>query len=351
MAGMRNLPAGILAGRGRSEYLAFRERDLGAVVLAPVQHRRKPRREPRGVVVPMTEAIDSAGRGYRGKVQRVLWITLLLNLGVAGAKLATGLVTSSLALLGDAAHSAIDAANNIVGLVAIAVATQAADESHPYGHSKIETLAAFVLAGLLFITCFNLGLEAVKRLAGAEARMAEATPVAFAVVLGTLAINLWVSRYEARRGQQLGSEFLLADAAHTRSDVLVTLTVLASLVFVRFGVPRVDAALSLLIAGLIGLIGFRVFQRTVPVLVDASAIHERQVVEVASRVTGVQSPHAVRSRRAGRLVFIDLHIIVDPATNIEAAHAMSDAVETALEREFGPASITVHVETSRHCGH
>jgi cation diffusion facilitator family transporter len=204
--------------------------------LALVQHRRK----PRGVVVPMTEAIDSAGRGYRGKVQRVLWITLLLNLGVAGAKLAVGLVTSSLALLGDAAHSTIDAANNIVGLVAIAVATQAADESHPYGHSKIETLAAFVLAGLLFVTCFNLGLEAVKRLAGEEARVAEATPMAFAVVLGTLAINLGVSRYEARRGQQLGSEFLLADAAHTRSDVLVTLTVLASLVFVHFGVPRVD---------------------------------------------------------------------------------------------------------------
>ncbi|MFQ5600379.1 MAG: cation diffusion facilitator family transporter [Candidatus Krumholzibacteriia bacterium] len=288
---------------------------------------------------------------YRDAVQRVLWITLVLNAAVALAKLFAGLATSSLSLVGDAAHSAVDTANNVVGLVAVAVAAREADASHPYGHHKVETLAAFVLAGLLFVTCFNIAIEAVRRLAGHNTVVPEATPAAFVVVLVTLLVNVGVSRYEARRGRQLRSEFLLADAAHTRSDVLVTLTVLASLILVRVGLPRVDAAISLVIALLIGRIGFEVFQRTVPILVDASALDEKHVVRVAAAVPGVLDAHAVRSRRAGDLVFLDFHILVEPGTDSQSAHDITEAVEEALEGEFGPTSATVHVETSRHCGY
>ena len=296
-------------------------------------------------------AATSTRLEYRRAVQRVLWITLALNIAVALAKLLTGMTIRSLSLLGDSAHSAVDAANNIVGLVAVGVATRAADEGHPYGHSKIETLAAFTLSGLLFVTCFNLALEAIKRLFGVQETTPEATPLAFAVVLTTLVINVGVSRYEARRGRELSSEFLLADAAHTRSDVLVTLTVLASLALVRVGLARVDAALSLVIAGLIGFIGYQVFQRTVPVLVDASALDEKKVRGVVDGVPGVLNTHAVRSRRAGELVFVDLHIVVEPETDTETAHAVTEAVEHALETKFGPTSATVHVETTRHCGY
>ena len=295
-------------------------------------------------------AISPTRLEYRRAVQRVLWITLVLNVAVALAKLLTGLASSSLSLLGDSAHSAVDAANNVIGLVAVGVATRAADEGHPYGHSKIETLAAFMLSGLLFVTCFNLAVEAAQRLLGFHATTPEATPIAFVVVSVTLIVNLGVSRYEARRGRELGSEFLLADAAHTRSDVLVTLTVLASLALVRLGWARVDAALSLVIALLIGHIGFQVFQRTVPVLVDASALDEADVRRVVDTVAGVLNTHAVRSRRAGDMVFLDLHIVVDPNTDTETAHAVTEAVEHALDARFGSTSATVHVETTRHCG-
>lgn len=299
----------------------------------------------------MSEHVGISSRlEYRHAVQRVLWITLVLNVAVALAKLVVGLMSNSLSLIGDAAHSAVDTANNVVGLVAVGVATRDADEGHPYGHSKIETLAAFVLAGLLFMTCFNLGVEAIKRLLGYRTASPEVTPVAFVVVIVTLLVNLWVSRYEARRGRELGSEFLLADAAHTRSDILVTLTVLVSLVLVRLGLPHIDAALSLVIAGLIGYIGYEVFQRTVPVLVDASALDEKHVRHLVDALPGVFDTHAVRSRRAGDLVFVDLHIVVDPETDTETAHAVTEAVEQVLEKEFGPTSATVHVETSRNCG-
>jgi len=286
---------------------------------------------------------------YARAVNRVLWITLGLNVAVALAKLLLGIATSSLTLMGDAAHSTIDGVNNIVGLVAVSIAAREADAGHPYGHSKFETLAAFVLSGLLFLTCLQIGIEAVKRLAGIDAATTRAPFLSFAVVLVTLAVNLGVSRYEARRGRELGSDFLLADAAHTRSDVLVTSTVLASLVLVRFGMPRVDAALSPAVAALIGRVGYQVFRRTVPVLVDASAVDEEHVQSIVRSVPGVVSVHAVRSRRAGDLVFLDMHLVVEP-TDTETAHALTEAVERALERALGHTSATIHVETQRDCG-
>jgi cation diffusion facilitator family transporter len=287
---------------------------------------------------------------YRRDVHRVLWITLVLNLAVALAKLLVGLASNSLALVGDAAHSAVDSANNVVGLIAVHIASKGADDDHPYGHSKIETLAAFVLSGLLFLTCFEIGLEAVRRLFRSDAIVSHATPAAFIVVVVTLVVNIFVARYEARRARELGSDFLLADAAHTRSDVLVTLTVLASLLLVKLGWPRVDALLSMLIAVMIGRIGFQVFQRTVPVLVDASALDEGAVRREVEAVAGVNNAHAIRTRRAGDVIFVDLHILIDPSTSSAEAHDITEHVEEKLTAVFGKTSTTVHVETTRHCG-
>jgi cation diffusion facilitator family transporter len=289
------------------------------------------------------------GRDYGAAVQRVLWITLGLNVFVSVAKLAVGLVTHSLVLVSDAAHSAVDSVNNVVGLVAVGLAAKDPDPEHPYGHSKFETLAAFVLSGLLFLTCAQIAIAAVKRLVTAPRTPPEVTWVSFTVALGTLAVNYFVARYEARRGRELDSDFLLADAAHTRSDVLVTATVVTSLLCVEFGLLRVDAALSLVIAGFIGRIGYGVFRRTMPVLVDASALDPAQVQHVVRGVSGVRSAHALRSRRAGRTVFVEMHLLVEPTETAEA-HAVTERVETALERAFGPVSATIHVETRRDCG-
>ena len=287
---------------------------------------------------------------YRREVHRVLWITLVLNLLVAIAKLIVGIAANSLSVIGDAAHSAVDSANNIVGLVAVHIASKGADDDHPYGHSKIETLAAFVLAGLLWVTCFENAIEAIRRLFQRQEEVSLATPAAFVVILTTLVVNVFVSQYEARKARQLRSDFLMADAAHTRSDVLVTLTVLVGLVLVKFGWGRVDALLSMLIAVMIGRIGFQVFQRTVPILVDASALEENTVRRVVEQVDGVENAHAIRTRRAGEVIFLDLHIVIDPGLGSEQAHDVSERVEEKLADAFGLTSSTVHVETSRHCG-
>jgi cation diffusion facilitator family transporter len=297
-----------------------------------------------------TAAAAPARDAYRRAVQRVLWTTLALNAAVALAKLVVGLRTHTLTLVGDSAHSGVDAVNNVIGLVAVGLAAKEADADHPYGHSKFETLAAFVLSGLLFLTCAQLVIEAVQRLVHGPERTPEATALAFAVTLVTLAVNLGVSTYEGRRGRQLDSDFLIADAAHTRSDVLVTAVVLVSLVCIRLGAPRVDAALTLLVAVFIGRIGYVVFRRTLPVLVDASAVDEARVQAIVRAVPGVRSAHAIRSRRAGNMVFIEMHVLVAPHQDTEATHALTEAVEEALARVLGPTLATIHVETQRDCG-
>lgn len=298
----------------------------------------------------MLDRPQPARRAYRRAVQRVLWTTLALNGVVALAKLIVGLRANSLTLIGDAAHSTVDGINNVIGLVAVGMAAKEADADHPYGHSKFETLAAFFLSGLLFLTCGQIVIEAVKRLLHVPAELPRATVEAFVVTLSTLVINIGVTTYEGRRGRALDSDFLIADAAHTRSDVLVTAAVLASLVFVRLGVPRFDAALSLVVAALIGRIGYTVFRRTLPVLVDASAVDEPRVQEIVRGVAGVRSAHAIRSRRAGDTVFIEMHVLVEPDQKTEAAHAVTEAVEAALVRALGPTMATIHVETQRDCG-
>ena len=150
-------------------------------------------------------------------VRRVLVGLLFANLVVVGAKLVIGLTAHSLAVLGDAVHSTVDALNNVLALVVVRVAAKAPDEDHPYGHGKFETLGALAIVGFLSITCFELVRGAVNHLTR-EPRAPATTNLGLAILVATLGINVLVAWYEHRRGEQLDSTLLIADAAHTRTD-------------------------------------------------------------------------------------------------------------------------------------
>jgi cation diffusion facilitator family transporter len=198
------------------------------------------------------------------------------------------------------------------------------------------------------MTSGEIAITAVRRLLRGQ-EPPEVTWIAYAVAGGTLLVNFGVSRWEAARGRALNSEFLLADAAHTQSDVLVTSTVLASLAMSQLGIAHIDSILSLAVAGFIGRISWQVFKRTLPVLVDASAVDEARVQDIVGTVPGAISAHAVRSRRTGGRVFVEMHLLVEP-TDTVTAHAVTEDVERALESALGPTSATIHVETTRDCG-
>jgi cation diffusion facilitator family transporter len=280
-------------------------------------------------------------------VRRVLIALLVANLAVVGAKLGIGLVSHSLAVLGDALHSSVDALNNVLALVIVGLASKAPDEDHPYGHGKFETLGALAIVGFMSITCFELIRDAFGRLA--TSRPAPfLSDVQLAVLVATLAVNMVVAWYENRRGQELESDLLLADAAHTRADVFITIGVLVGMLLARRGISWADPVLALLIAGFIVRIAYRIFQRAVPVLVDERAIPDTAIRSLAEDVNGVKSAYGIRSRGGGtggsHLRYAEVTIAVDKNANVAAAHAIADQVEDRLKRELRINEVTVHVE-------
>lgn len=290
--------------------------------------------------------LNTASEAYRRGVRRVLLVTLALNIVVVIGKLIAGALAGSLAVISDAIHSSVDSLNNIVGLVVMKYATAEPDEGHPYGHAKFETLAAFAIAGFLFVTCYQLSLSAVRRLWAHDAPSPEITSLTIGVMVGTIIANIIVTVYERREGRRLQSDFLIADSTHTRSDVLVSCSVLAGLALIRAGYVWLDPVISLGVAVVIAWSGYQIFKATVPVLVDAAPVPASRIAEIVQSVPGVHSAHDIRSRSQGGEMFVEMHLHV--ANEIErdhvASHAITEEIERRLESEFGKVTATIHVE-------
>ncbi len=278
-------------------------------------------------------------------VRRVLRGLLVANVAVVIAKTAVGTLAGSLAVLGDAIHSSVDAVYNVLGLIVVRVASRAPDEDHPYGHRKFETLGALSIVVFLSVTCFELVRSAIGRLI-AGGRAVQISDGGLALLLVTLATNVFVAWYENRRGQQLSSDLLIADAAHTRADVFITIGVLIGVLFSRQGYTWVDSVVAILVALLIVRVAYQILSRAVPVLVDERAIPEPTIRQSAQAVEGVKSAYGIRSRGgAGTGVrYAEVTIAVDPAANVADAHAIADAVEERLKKDLALQEVTVHVE-------
>jgi cation diffusion facilitator family transporter len=284
-------------------------------------------------------------KDYRS-IRFVLIYTMALNLLVTTGKLGVGLWTGSLSLLADGFDSLLNSVFNVVGLVSIYVASRPADPGHPYGHRKFETLSAVSISIFLFVMTLQLGQSAVGRLQ--DPVMPEVNMWTFAVLALSIAVHLYVARYEERRGRELKSEFLLADARHTRADVLVSLSVAAGLVLVRLGYPAVDAILALVIAGAIAKIGIDIIRDSSKVLADAAALDVALVHRIVANVAGVETVHRIRSRGQEGDLHLDLHVRVRPGIPIEEAHQIAHQVEQQLVGGVaGLRDVVVHVEPQR----
>lgn len=286
---------------------------------------------------------QGAGAPRSVRIRRVLIIILVANVAVVVAKLLIGIATRSLAVLGDAAHSSVDALNNILALLVVSIASQAPDEDHPYGHQKFETLGALAIVGFLSISAFELSKGAVQRLATGPPPLSVSL-VQIAVLLATLAINVGVASYESRQGRQLASEILLADAAHTKADIFVTIGVIAGVVLVRAGITWADPLLGLAVAGIIVVLAYKIMSRSVPVLVDRHLLPAATIRNAAEGVPGVQSAYDIRSRGSQNRSFAELTIAIARGVTVEDAHQIADAVESRLRSELQLHEIIVHVE-------
>jgi cation diffusion facilitator family transporter len=281
------------------------------------------------------------------EIRATLLVILLLNAIVVAAKVVVGVRTGSLSVLGAALESGFDMLNNVVGIVLVGIAARGPDEDHPYGHEKFETLGALAIVGFLSISCFELLREGVRYMVVGRTPRAPSLAELF-VVLATMGINVIVVWYERRRGRQLNSTFLLADAAHTGSDIYVTAAAIASLVLARIGLGFIDPILAIAVALVIGWNGYQIVRGTVPVLVDQRAVDASEIRRLLSAIPGISEVPTVRSRAmASGVLFAEVTICVDAHTTVQEAHRIADAVEERLADQLGASEVTVHVEPGR----
>lgn len=295
--------------------------------------------------VALSEALNQRTRGIR----IVLWQILVLNVLVSLGKAIWGWLSGSTAMFADGIHSMTDASSNVVALVAMWVAGKPVDEDHPYGHGKYESFASMVIGLMLLGAAYRVASQSITALVAyaktQELPRVEVTTVSFAVMLITLAINIFVVAFETRRGKELGSDVLQSDAKHTLSDIWVTLGVLLSLVLVKLGVAIADPIVGLFVAFAIVWAAFEVFKGVNKTFSDEARLDPYEVADRVLEFEGVRGCHHIRTRGTGAQVLMDLSILVDPELTVAQAHVIAHDLELWLCDHYSVLSdVVVHVE-------
>jgi cation diffusion facilitator family transporter len=274
-------------------------------------------------------------------------VSVVSNTSLILLKVVAGMVTGSVALLTEALHSSIDLVASIVAFFSVRKADEPADEDHPYGHEKIENVAAGIEGMLILVGSGVIAIESVRRLISGS----KVEHLGFGIVVLGLStvVNIFVSRWLRLRADATQSDALHADAEHLRTDALTSAGVFGGLILVQVtGETWLDPAAALLVAASITVAGVRILRSASKVLLDEAlppeeldAIRE-EVVAFAPR--GVIAFHKLRSRRAGARHYIDMHIQFRNGTTLEAAHKTSHELQDAIGERLGGADILIHIE-------
>jgi cation diffusion facilitator family transporter len=276
-------------------------------------------------------------------------LSVVSNSVLIALKLAAGAITGSIAIITEALHSAIDLMASVVALISVRKADEPADAEHPYGHEKVENLAAAIEGMLILVGAGIIIFEATRRLvSGAEV---EDLGVGIAVIAFSMVANVCVSTFLYRRAKALESPALEGDAAHLRTDALTSGGVLLGLALVEItGEAAFDAIAALCVAVAIVVAGVRILTRSGRVLVDeAPPAAELDAVEAAIATARGRAPeivgyHKLRARGPRTRRYIDLHLQFHSGTSLERAHAVAHAVREAIEAEVPHAEVLIHVE-------
>lgn len=277
--------------------------------------------------------------------QRVALLSVVAAAGLAVLKLVTGLLTGSLGMLAEAAHSGTDLAAAILTLLALRVAIRPADRDHAYGHGKAEHLAALAEGVFLVLVSAAIAGQAIARLSGSSGHQVDATWWSFAVLGIVLAVDLARALVSSRAARRHGSAALKANAVHFASDFAGTLAVLGGLVLVRSGTPEGDAIAALVVAGIVIVAAVRLMRENVQVLMDREAVGASDVVRHAIEVAEPRAElRRVRTREAGGRAFVDVVLAISADAALVQGHAVADNVERAIRDELPGSDITVHIE-------
>jgi cation diffusion facilitator family transporter len=274
-------------------------------------------------------------------------LSIVSNTVLILAKVVAGSITGSVAILTEAMHSAIDLVASVVAYVSIRKADEPADENHPYGHHKMENLAAAIEAMLILVGSGVIVFEAIRRLAnGGEV---EKLGFGITVIAATIVINVLVSAYLYRRARETDSPALEGDAAHLRTDAMTSAAVVGGLVLVEVtGEAWIDAAVALAVAAAILVTGIRLLTRSGRVLVD-EGLPPAEIAAITETVRsfgpqGVAGFHKLRARRAGARRHVDMHVQFRAGTTLEDAHRIAHQLQDAIAERVPNADVLIHLE-------
>ena len=281
------------------------------------------------------------------RVARVLWVTLALNWSVSLAKILFDFMTQCMVIVADGVHSFSDGASNIVGLVAIKISSNPADEDHPYGHEKYETLASIGIAFFLFLVSFEIARKAISSFF--HSTTPEVNAASFILMGVTLLVNLFVVWYERKKGRELNSEFLISDSCHTLSDLFVTLAVIVALVGIQFHIPHLDSIFSLGISGMVLFVAFGILKDGSDILADKAVLNTQEIESIVRLVPGVMDCHEIRTRGKTHKIYVDLHVLVSPEMSVRDSHHLANQVEYEIKKRIqGVQDVIVHIEPVTH---
>ena len=263
-------------------------------------------------------------------------------------KLAAGAITGSVALITEAIHSSIDLLASIVAFFSVRAADEPADREHPYGHEKVENLAAAIEGMLILVGAGIIIYEATRRLVqGSEV---EDLGVGIAVIAFSAVANACVALFLRRRARELRSPALAGDAAHLGTDALTSVGVLVGLVLAQVtGEAAFDSIAALGVAVAIVFAGIRLLMRSGAVLIDEAPSEELDQIEGViagerEQAAEIAGYHKLRARRAGARVYVDLHLQFRHGTSLERAHTVAHHLRDAIEGEIDGAEVLIHVE-------
>ena len=284
---------------------------------------------------------------FQKVANRVSMITIIGNITLSVIKLIAGIIAHSNAMISDAVHSASDVFSTIVVIIGIKLASKKSDKEHPYGHERLECVAAIVLAIVLFITGLGIGMEALKNIVSGdyENLMVPGILALIAAILSIVAKEgmYWYTRYYAKK---IDSSALMADAWHHRSDAFSSIGALIGIGGARLGFPIMDSIASLVIFVFIVKAAFDIFKDAMDKMVDHSCDEamEKQLRDCIMRNDKVLGLDLLQTRIFGNKIYVDVEIQADGSLTLREGHKIAEAVHDDIERTFPKVKhIMVHV--------
>ncbi|MCM1044224.1 MAG: cation diffusion facilitator family transporter [Candidatus Gastranaerophilales bacterium] len=283
-----------------------------------------------------TAGIDGQKNGGNPAV-RVSVVGIIVNTALSLLKLAAGVIGRSSAMISDAVHSASDVFSTVVVIIGVKLSEKKADHEHPYGHERMECVAALILAMLLALVGGSIGVSGIKKIvAGSYGELAVPGVLPLVAALVSIAAKEWMFWYTRAAAKKVRSGALMADAWHHRSDALSSVGSFVGILFARIGFPIMDPLASVIISLCIIKVAYDIFKDGLDKMVDRCCDDETEqnMRDTALSVQGVQGIDDLKTRLFGTRIYVDMEILVERELKLKDAHAIAEQVHNVIEKKF-----------------